>query len=481
MVSMPGWEPGLTIEDCKMKIGYCGRTELSQRQRQHRPLFITGALALGWGLGVVQPAVAQLQFATPSVYSVSDYPSSIGIGDLNGDGQPDLAVANFNGSSVTVLLNRGDGTFWPGTNYSVDPYPWTVVLADVNGDHKLDLVTPGEMSGNVVVRLGLGDGTFAPALLSSALAPPFSEQLPYPEGLAVGDVNGDGNPDVVLANTAGVLGTNWATVILGDGTGHFHSPTNYVALGGSAVSLADLNGDGKLDMAIPDGEGSNVSVLLNLGDGSFGPATNFPTGGQTGYSLLTVDVNNDGIPDLVIANNDSQSVSVLLGHGDGSFGEPRVFPLGDYARGLAAGDFDADGHLDLAVSTWGGQLFVLRGDGLGNFSLQYTQAPGGVSFAAAAADLDGNGTVDLVRADYGGGTIEVLLNQTPPTLSFSAAGNPLVLTWRALPGFELEQAATLTQANWTAVTNGISYHNGNAVAMPALEGPVGFFRLRKAF
>jgi hypothetical protein len=432
-------------------------------------------------------AQSQFQFGAPATYSVPPRPSSIAVGDLNGDGKPDVVIANNTGTfgnnssgSITVLLNNGNGTFPATSQYPVEPYPWTVALADVNNDGKLDIVSSSMWNGDVYAMLGNGDGTFSPPISSSILAPPYtSSGYIYPQGVALGDLNDDGYLDVVLANEANVETNVYVTVLFGNGTGHFNSPTNYVAVYSRSLVLADFNHDGKLDIAV-NGEYDSIGVLLNNGNGTFSGTTNFARGDSGGESdtIVTADFNGDGIPDLATANNDSQSVSVLLGQGDGSFSNAVVYPVSDYARGLAAGDFDYDGKVDLVASTYGGNLIILKGNGDGTFSIQPPLNIGGISFAVAAADFDTNGTPDLVKANLFDNTLNVLLNFTPPRLTIAKTNNQIALTWPQLSGYILESSTNLLSGNWMTVTNSFFSISGRFWLTNSMTDNAQFYRLK---
>lgn len=423
-------------------------------------------------------AQTNFQFGVPVVYSVPSRPSEIAVGDLNGNGRPDIVIANNTGTfgnnssgSITVLLNNGNGTLSVASNYPVEPYPWGVALADVNNDGKLDIVSSGLWSGDVYVMLGNGDGTFSLPITSGTTS---SE----PQGVAVGDLNGDSNLDVALANE----NSDYVTVLFGDGTGHFFSSTNYPAVAGTSLELADFNHDGKLDVAVDSEFVSMVSVLLNNGDGTFGVGqTNLTTsslqGGESD-TIITADFNGDGIPDLATANNDLQSVNVLLGRGDGSFSNAVVYPVSDYARGLAAADFDYDGKIDLVTSTYGGNLIILKGNGDGTFSVQPPLSIGGISFAVAAADFDTNGSPDLVKANLFDSTLDVLLNMTPPRLGITATNNQVVLTWPQLSGYVLESSTNLSLGSWVSVTNPIISVGGKIGLTNPITSDAVFYRLK---
>ena len=272
------------------------------------------------------------------------------MGDFNGDGVLDLAVANAGNrissdGTVSVLLGNGDGTFQEARNFEAGNFR-AVAVGDFNGDGVLDLAATDGYSNTVSVLLGSGDGTFRAAVNFDAGVQPWS--------VSVGDFNGDGVPDLALGHT---YPGDSVSVLLGNGDGTFQTPLNFVA--GSApqsVAVCDFNGDGVMDLAVANAASNDgVSVLLGNGDGTFQAAVNFRAGAQS-WSVAVGDFNGDGVPDLAIGNlgcpNDlcDSSVSVLLGNGDGTFQAAVNFDAGTTIRSVAVGDFNGDGLPDLAVA-----------------------------------------------------------------------------------------------------------------------------------
>jgi hypothetical protein len=227
-------------------------------------------------------------------------PYSVAIGDLNGDGNPDLAVANMGSNTVSVLLGTGTGNFGAKTDFATGNGPYSVAIGDVSGDGKLDLVTANNSSSTVSVLLGTGTGSFgAKTDFATGAGTVF---------VAIGDLNGDGKPDLAVAN----FYSNTVSVLLGTGTGSFGVKTDFASgTNPASVAIADLNGDGKPDLAVANFGSNAASVLLGTGTGSFGAKTDFATGGAP-YWVAIRDLNGDGKPDLTVANRGSGTVSVLL-------------------------------------------------------------------------------------------------------------------------------------------------------------------------
>jgi len=193
----------------------------------------------------------------------------------------------------------------------------------------------------------------------------------------------------------------------------FSGPTTFLA--GSQpqnAAVADLNGDGKLDLVVSNGMSQNVSVLLGDGLGGFGTATNYPTGVQPGAAVLA-DFNGDLKLDVAVSRVITAStgaVTVLLGDGAGGFGGPIDSPAGAFPNGIAAADFDGDGTQDLAVARrTTGLVAVLLGDGSGGFGAATTFPVGTTPFTVAVGDLDGNGTLDLAVPNFSSSNVSVLL------------------------------------------------------------------------
>jgi len=297
-------------------------------------------------------------FLSPANYPTTSSPTSIAVGDFNGDGNADLVLANGNLYSISVLLGKGNGTFGPAKDYKVSNLPIAgIAVGDFNRDGRLDLAIADNQY--LWVMLGNGDGTFkAPTVIWYRCCNSYTSAV-------VGDFNGDGIPDIETNSFLGG-GQGFAGVLLGNGDGTFQPPIASRDLFDATITVAaDLNGDGKLDLVMDAYLGVNyVMVLLGNGDGTFANGVLYPVPGGS-FGLAVGDFNADGKLDVAVASNSgtgnaSHSVNVLLGNGDGTFQPFTSFPATNFVRGLAGGDFTGDGSLDLAVATDGGTAIYLQ-------------------------------------------------------------------------------------------------------------------------
>ena len=340
---------------------------------------------------------------------------SVVVHDFNGDGYQDVAIlTGYTG--LVIYLGNGSGGFTPaaGGPYSVGSNPYDIVAADFNGDGIPDLAITSSGNNNMTVLLGNGDGTFTPAGGS-----PFAVGS-SPQGLAVGDFNGDGIADLAIAATS----SNQVTVLLGNGTGGFTAASgspiavNYAA----AVAVADFNGDGKADIAVADAQDNVVAVFLGNGQGGFSSAGNPTPVGNYPYAMLTADLNGDGKADLAVINYEGSNVTVLLGNGTGAFAQSTgsPFPVGPYPASIGAGDFNGDGHTDLAVATQGNNsVAILLGNGSGGFtSPAYSPLQPLVGgYAVAVGQFNGDGHTDLAVGGYN--SFEIYAAEAVPQLQIT--------------------------------------------------------------
>jgi hypothetical protein len=257
------------------------------------------------------------------------------VGDFNGDGKPDIAVANENSNTVSVLLGNSDGTFQSAHSLVVGTDPESLAVGDFNGDGKPDIAVANASSNTVSVLLGNGDGTF-----QSAQSLNVGNR---PVGLTAADFNGDRKPDLVLTNAL----DNTVSVLLGNGDGTFRI-TQYPTGGiyPSSVVVGDFNGDGKADLA------DNGGVLLGNGNGTFQSASGTYFGFGDAESLAIADFNGDGKPDVAAADAGDNYVDLMMGDGAGGFQSSQRFAFdpGTFPFRVTVGDFNGDGKPDLAVA-----------------------------------------------------------------------------------------------------------------------------------
>jgi hypothetical protein len=368
------------------------------------------------GLASLDPSTLGFSLASSVTGSLGSGSYFTAAGDFNQDGIPDLVVVNSSSNNVSVLLGKGDGTFQPQVLYAVGAAPAAGAVGDFNGDGFLDLavVNSSTNSNNVSVLLGKGDGTFQSQVVYQLGNTPWA--------VAVGDFNGDGIPDLVVANNDQV---GSVSVLLGNGDGTFQPQAAYPT--GSfpdALVLADFNNDRILDIATADSGDNNVSIMLGNGDGTFRAPAVYAVG-VSPYAVAAGDLNGDGYADLITANYSSNTVSVLLGNGDGTFQVQVPYSTGSGPAQVTIGDFNNDGILDLAVANSGdNNVSLLLGKGDGTFKPQATYQVGHTPSAITAVDLNGDGLVDLAVTNFGDNTVSILLGQQSETATAANVNLP---------------------------------------------------------
>jgi VCBS repeat-containing protein len=343
-------------------------------------------------------------FGAPTAFSSGGLsPSSVVLGDFNGDGKLDIATTNQDTASIGILLGNGAGSFGaPSTLFAQNPT--SVTTGDFNEDGKLDLVVGQSLGNQVSLFLGNGNGTFGPA---QGLTPGFQVMQ-----TAVGDLNNDGNLDIVAAANSGTSQPR-AVVMLGNGNGTFGAPTHYLSSNGAAsaasIALGDFNGDGNLDIAQADTGNPGVSIMLGNGAGGFGARASYGTimpANSTG-DLVVGDFNGDGKQDLALGNTATNSATVMYGNGNGTFQPEVSFATGNTPTTITAGDVNGDGLADLITpNNFGSNVSVLlnRYASTTNEDTPLTLTGISVTDADAASDAlsvslaVGHGTLALANA-----------------------------------------------------------------------------------
>ena len=310
--------------------------------------------------------------------------------DFNGDGKPDLAVADqvSNVPVVSIYLGRGDGSFMSPVQTTVDRSPNIIVTGDINSDTHPDLILlqlcadSACSNGSVSVFPGRGDGTFAP--------PSLLPVGPRPVAVVVGDLDSDGKADIVAVVDGGL------SVFIGDGTGGFHSSTMALFLARvTCAAGADFNADGHLDIAMATSQGQ-IQLLAGRGDGTFDlPSPAYSAGFPA--VCLAADMDSDGTQDFLTGDQSNNTVSVFPGQSGGGlrYSYPDIL-TGSVPSSLAVADWNRDGRPDLAVANLASSnVFILTGKGDGTVEQIRPVSFGGTPVSIASTDLDGDGRTDL--------------------------------------------------------------------------------------
>jgi hypothetical protein len=419
-------------------------------------------------------ATATVKFAIPVVYSSGGSGTNFVVAaDLNGDSFPDMIVANTDG--VAVRLNNGDGTFAAPVTYGTGgTSAFAVAVGDVNGDTIPDIVvtnmcsnSPGCSSGGVGVLIGIGDGTFQPAVSYNAGGP-------QTHGVVIGDVNNDGWPDIIVTSNCQpktcVDGS--IRLLLNNQDGTFTlTPTAIAPSMGGPLAIGDLNGDGNLDLV------ADIGVLLGNGDGTFTQDTSVTLPGGT-ISIALADVNNDGFLDVIVA--DQVSVKVQVGDGAGNLGLPVAYKSGGKrVLSVAVADFNGDSKPDIAVvnecsslinnvcsST--GSLGVLAGNGDGTFQPFVSFVSGGnLATSVAVADANQDTKPDIFVSNVcesttvcTNGTVAVFMNIFKAATSINVSSTN---TNQLFPNQPVTLTATMVSQVPVADGNTVTFFNGTTL------------------
>ena len=397
------------------------------------------------------------------------------IGDIDGDGKPDIIISNNLSTTIFVYRNISStgsisaGSFASPVSFTTGSNPAQIAIGDIDGDGKPDLAVTNIGSAFVSVFLN----TSTPGSISFNSQVPISVSTIQSYGIAIRDIDGDGKADLIVGNYS----TNNLSVFRNisiPGTISFSSASIFTVAGASrGLTLGDLDGDGKPDIINTNSFASSVSVLRNTsvpGTISFSGHIEFSTG-LNPYGVTIGDIDGDGHLDIITANNGTTTISVLRntfpGVGTITLAGNVDFTVSSSPWWVAIGDIDGDSHPDLVCTNRGGNtISVLRNTATsgsitaGSLASQVVFNTGNAPVTVAVGDLDGDGKADLAVTSYNSSTVSIYRNDPlqPITGTFTVCQNGPTTTLSDVPpgGTWTSSNANATIGATTGVLAGIT-------------------------
>jgi PKD repeat protein/phosphodiesterase/alkaline phosphatase D-like protein len=369
----------------------------------------------------VAGGVAAADFANGSAsFGSSDATQSLAAGDVDADGDLDIAVGNTSNQQNVIYVNDGSGDFSTSTNFGTGTESsWSVGFADVDGDGDLDVGVGNNTGGSGpqnVVYLNDGSGNF------SGGSKNFGTGTDPTRVVTFGDVDGDGDLDVAVGNTSAAQ----SVVYKNDGSGNFTAGTsNFGGASDHTLSavFTDVDNDGDLDVAMANSSNQQNTVQLNDGNGNFTAGSiNIGSGTENTNFLSPGDVDGDGDIDFAVGNSTTQQSYIELNDGNGNFtaGTINIETTSEFTRSYLFRDADGDGDADLFIGNGGQQNNVLLNDGSANFSVTRPFGTGTESTSSlVVGDMDGDGDLDVAAGNTGSEQNVVYFNQLPPPSTLS--------------------------------------------------------------
>ncbi len=333
----------------------------------------------------ILPGRGGLEFDMRTNLTTSTRPHTVIPRDLNGDGNLDLAVSQIGANSFAVFLGRGDGTFGPRTDFPLQGSPVFIGIGDFNEDGKPDVVASNQTLGSLEISIGAGDGTFG-----ATTSYPTGANA---HGVVIADFNGDGHADVAVAGYT--VGGN-VSVLLGRGDGTFQTKRDFSTSFPHTLAAGDLDQDGDADLVVSNFDTGRITIALGNGDGTFATLPEIPTG-KNAHASAVGDVNGDGRADIVVANQGANTVSMILGKGGASWAPKIDYPVGAGAHSIAIADLDGD-HLPEVVSSniFGNTVTILKNRGVVRHEARFFAGGGGRTLLLRA---EGQWTLHVESAD----------------------------------------------------------------------------------
>jgi gliding motility-associated-like protein len=455
-------------------------------------------------------AITSADFNPRVTVTTGGWCAGIVIGDLDGDGKPDLAMADYTGNTVSVFRNisiNGSitaGSFAPKITFSTSGNPWSIAIGDLDGDGKPDLAATN-VNGNTITVLR---NTSTIGSISFTTGVDFAT-LSNPNSIAISDLDGDGKPDIVVACfTGNGISVLRNTSVSGSLSGSsFAAHVDLATDSVFAVAIGDLDGDGKPDLAVTNFRSNTVSVWRNtttVGSinnvNSFAPPVNFVTGNKPEYVAIG-DLDGDGKPDLAVTNNSDNTVSVLRNTSAngaitaGSFAAHVDFATGGSPNGIAIGDLDGDGKPEIVVANaFDNTVSILRNTSANgsittsSFAAKVDLFSGAYSNFIAIGDLDGDGKPDLAIPNTNnnpaiGSTVSILHNNPFFTPSIQATDiifsntttNSTTASWTNGNGLSRAVFIAAASAGSPLPLNGITYTANPAFGSGTQIGSRGWY------